>query len=93
MSPLQFNQTKSLLGRPGNKTTWATTLLEHTDVLQAYEAGMQEELEDPPPNQPDQQKAKKTPIPTNPPKTTPDIQNKGKEKMPPIARQTQDPLK
>ena len=29
--------------------TWATTLLTHTDVLQAYEEGLQEEeMEEPP---------------------------------------------
>ena len=43
--PLQFNQTKGLRGRPSDKINWATTLLEHTNVLQAYEEGLQEEQE------------------------------------------------
>ena len=56
LTPLQYKQTKELIGRPSDKITWATTVLEHTDVLQAYEEGLHEELEDPPLQQPEQQK-------------------------------------
>ena len=37
LAPLQYNQTKGLIVRPSDKIVWATTLIEHTDVLQAYE--------------------------------------------------------
>jgi hypothetical protein len=37
LTPLQYNQTKGLIGRPSDKIAWATTLLEHTDIFQAYE--------------------------------------------------------
>ena len=49
LAPLQYNQTKDLIGRTNDKIAWATTLLDLTNVLQAYEEGMKEqELEDPP---------------------------------------------
>jgi GTPase SAR1 family protein len=83
---------KGLIGRPSDKIHWATTLLEHTDVLQAYEAGLQEELEDPHPYQPNRQQQEQTRIPT-PPGQTPANQTKGKDKMPTMTRQTPDPLK
>jgi hypothetical protein len=40
LAPLQYNQTKELIGRPIDKIAWATTLLAHTDVLHAYEEGL-----------------------------------------------------
>jgi hypothetical protein len=43
LTPLRYNQTKGLTGRPSDKMAWATTILTHTDVLQAYEEGLQEE--------------------------------------------------
>jgi hypothetical protein len=71
---------------------WATTLLAHIDVLQAYEEGLQEqELEELLPTQIDKQ----SPIPQNLPKNKQDNvpQGKGKDKMPPIERQLPNPLK
>ena len=51
LAPLQYNQTKGLIGIPNDKIAWATTLMEHTDVLQAYEESLQEQvLKDPPSN-------------------------------------------
>ena len=87
LAPLQYHQTKGLIGRPIDNVAWATTVMKRTDVLQAYEEGLQEqELEDPPHNQPDIQKQGKTPISPYSPKNTPDNQNKGKDKMPPMVR-------
>jgi hypothetical protein len=37
LAPLRYNQTKGFSGRPNDKMTWATTMLTHSDVLQAYE--------------------------------------------------------
>ena len=42
LAPLQYNQTKGFIGRPSDKIAWATSLMEHTDVLQAYEEGLHE---------------------------------------------------
>ena len=89
---LQLNQTKGLIGRPSDKIHWATTLLEHTNVLQAYEELLQEEQEDPHPDQSNRQHLEQTRIPT-PPGQTPAKQTKGKDKMLPMTRQTLDPLK
>ncbi len=36
ITPLRYNQSKGLIGRPSDKITWPTTLLGHTDVPQAY---------------------------------------------------------
>jgi type IV secretory pathway VirB10-like protein len=94
LTPLQYTQSKGLIGRPSDKINWATTLLGHTDVLQAYEEGLQEDQEEPlPPNNTDQQNKEKPPTPKNIPKTTPENRNKGKDKMPPMTRATPDPLK
>jgi len=43
LPPLQYNQTKGLTCTPNNKMAWATTLLAHTDVLQAFEEGVQDQ--------------------------------------------------
>jgi hypothetical protein len=57
LTPLQYNMTKGLIGRPKDKIARATTLLAHTDVLQTYEEGLHEqEPEDPLPKQTNQQK-------------------------------------
>ena len=55
----------------------------------------EQEPEDLPPKQTDPQKQEKNPISPSLPKSKPDNlpQNKGKDKMPPIERQTLDPLK
>jgi hypothetical protein len=42
LPPLQYNQTKGLTCKPIDTMAWAITMLAHTDVLQAYEEGMQE---------------------------------------------------
>ena len=71
---------------------WATTLLAHTDILQDYEEGFQEqEQEEPPPTHTEKQ----TPTPHELPKTKTENQttNKGKDKIPPMERQLLDPLK
>jgi hypothetical protein len=53
LAPLQYNQTKGFIGRPIDTIAWAKILLAHTDVLQAYEEGLQEQnLKDPPPTKP-----------------------------------------
>ena len=63
LTPLQYNHTKGLIGRPSDKIAWATTLLDHTDVLQAYEENLheQEREEHPLPNR--QPKPRKDPHP------------------------------
>ena len=94
LTPLQYNQSKGLIGRPSDKIDWATTLLGHTDVLQAYEEGMMEDQEEPlPPTNTDQQNKGKPLTPKPVPETTPENWNKGKDKMPPMTRTTPDPLK
>ena len=40
LTPLRYNQTRGLTGRPSAKMAWATTILTHTDVLQAYDEGI-----------------------------------------------------
>ncbi len=42
ITPLRYNQTKGLTGRPSEKIAWATTILAHSDILTAYEKGLQE---------------------------------------------------
>ncbi len=49
ITPLQYNQSKGLIGRPSDKIVWATTLLGHTNVLQAYEEGLLEQNQEEPP--------------------------------------------
>jgi hypothetical protein len=96
LTPLQYNQSRGLIGRPSDKITWATSMLGHTDVLQAYEEGMLEhdqEESPPPPTNTDQQNKGKPPTQKVVPKTTPENRNKGKDKMPPMTRTTPDPLK
>ncbi len=39
-TPHRYNQTKGLIGIPGEKVVWATTLLAHLDILTTYEEGM-----------------------------------------------------
>jgi hypothetical protein len=92
LTPLRYNKTKGLTGRPIDKIAWATILLVHIDVLQAYEEGVQEqELEEPPPTQTYQQR----PNLSNPSKNTPASSppGKGKGKMPPMERHLPDPFK
>jgi hypothetical protein len=74
---------------------WAMTLLEHTDVLQAYEEGLQEQDPGgpPPTTNTDPKQGEKPATPKTTPKTTTENRNTGKEKMQPMARQTPDPLK
>ncbi len=77
---------------PIDKRTWAITLLTHTDVLQAYEEGLQEqEMEEPPLKH----TTKQIPIPPKLPKNKPENQTtgKGKDKMLPMERQLPNPLK
>ena len=95
LTPLQYNQTKGRIGRPSDKIALATAMLYHMDVLQAYEDGLQkQEMKDPPPSKTDHQNQGKTPTaPRNLTKTTPDNQNKEKEKMPPLTMLALDPLK
>jgi hypothetical protein len=77
LTPLRYNQAKGLTSRPNDKMNWATTLLAHTDVLQAYEEGLREqELEEPPPTHTEKQ----NPDPATLPKTKPDNQTTGKGK-------------
>jgi hypothetical protein len=45
MTPLRYNQTKGLKGRPSEKIAWATTLTAHPDILTSYEEGLQETKE------------------------------------------------
>ena len=66
---------------------WAATILTHTDVLQAYEEGLQEqEMEEPPLKH----TTKQIPQPTLP-MTKPENQTagKGKGKMPPMGGNSQ----
>ena len=44
LTPLRYNQTKGLTCKSNEKINWASTLLAHTDVLQAYEEGLQEPI-------------------------------------------------
>jgi hypothetical protein len=81
LMPLEYNQTKGLIGRPSDKIAWATTLLGHTDVLHAYEEGLLEyEHEEPPPptNPTAQQNQGKPPTPKTSPR--PHLKTKPKEK-------------
>jgi len=67
-------------------------MLTDTDVIQAYEEGLQgQELEEPPPTHTDKQ----NPDPPKLPKTKADNQttSKGRHNMPPMERQPPDPLK
>jgi len=93
LTPLQYNQTKGLVGRPSDKIAWALTLLGHSDVLKhAMKAFMNKSGKTPPqPNRPP--KTRKDPTSTHSPKSTPDNQNKGKENMPPMTRPTPNPRK
>jgi hypothetical protein len=95
LTPLQYNQSKSLIGRPSDKINGAITLLGHTDVLQAYEEGLleQDQEESPLLTNTDQQNKGKPLTPKVVPKITPYNRNKGKEKNPPMTRTTPDPLK
>jgi hypothetical protein len=49
-APLRYNQAKGLTDRPSEKIAWATTIMEHPDILSAYEEGLQgtEEKEEQP---------------------------------------------
>ena len=42
MTPLRYNKTKELTGRPCEKIAWATTILAHPDILTTYEEGLRE---------------------------------------------------
>ena len=44
-TPLRYNQTKGLIGRPGEKIAWAITLMAHPYILTACEEGLQETKE------------------------------------------------
>jgi hypothetical protein len=67
-------------------------MLAHTDVLQAYEEGLQEQgLEEPLHTQIDNQSPNPPNLPNNKLDNSP--QSKGKDKTPPIERQLPDPLK
>jgi hypothetical protein len=70
-------------------------LLEHIDVLPAYEEAMQEQEPEPLPQQLDKQKQAEHPNPSNPSKSKLDklTPNKDREKMLSMERQIQDPLK
>ena len=67
-------------------------MLAHTDVLQAYEEGLQEQEQEEPPQM---QTEKQSPSSHELPKTKTENQHtsKGKDKMPPLERQLLDPLK
>jgi len=84
-TPLRYNQTKGLIGRPNDKIALATTIMAHPDILTTYEDGLQEtEEEKPQTNQehhPSIATAKKPTPPT-----------KGKEKIPPMERHIPNPL-
>ncbi len=67
-------------------------MLAHTDALQAYEEGLQEQEQEEPPQT---QTEKQSPSSHKLPKTKTEKQNtgKGKDKMPPLEKQLPDPLK
>ena len=65
---------------------WATTLLAHNDVLQAYQKVLKESEPELLPTQGEKHKHADTTIPPNIPKGKAD-------KMPPMERQIPDPLK
>jgi hypothetical protein len=77
--PLHYNKTKRLAGKPSDKIAWATTLIAHPDILTAYEEGLQEtKKEQRQPNQ-EQRSSNNAAKQHTPP-------NKGKDKIPPMAR-------
>jgi hypothetical protein len=69
LTPLRYNQTKGLTGRPIDKMAWATTILTHTDVLQACEEGLQEQETE---ECLQTHTEKQVPIPPKHPNTTPE---------------------
>ncbi len=82
---LRFTQAKDPIGKHIDKTAWATTLYGHPNILSAYKAGLQDTDE----YTQDPQQPQRHPVAT----TTQD-KCKGKEPMmPPMARETQEPLK
>ena len=70
-------------------------MLAHTNVLEAYEEGLQEQEPEPLPTHPYKQKQGANSIPLNSPKSKIDNlpPNKGKEKMPPLEWQLPGPPK
>jgi hypothetical protein len=72
--------------------TWEITLLAHTDVLQAYEEGLQEQqLEEPPLTHTNKQSPNPPKLPQNKPNNQTTC--KGKDMMPLMEPQLPDPLK
>ena len=45
-TPLHYNQTKELTGRPSENFGWATTLMAHPDILTTYEEDLKESEEE-----------------------------------------------
>jgi len=78
-TPLRYNQTTGLIGRPSKKTAWATTLMAHPDILTTYEEGLQESKEEQQQTNQEQQPPDNTAKQPTPP-------FKGKEKIPPKER-------
>ncbi len=85
-APLIYNQTKGLTSRSNEKIAWATTLLTHPHILNAYEEGLHESEED-------QQQTNQEHQPPNNTEKQPPHQPNAKGKCPPMERHVPDPLK
>jgi hypothetical protein len=83
-TPLRFNQTKGLIGRPSEKIAWATMLMAHPDILTTYQEGLQETEEE-------QYQTNQEQQPTNNTAKKPPPPSKGKKKMPPWKGMSQTP--
>ena len=78
-TPLPYNQTKRLTGRPNENIAWATTLLAHPDILTKYEDGLQE-TED------ELQQSNQVQKPPNNTARKQTLPSKNKDQMPAMAR-------
>ena len=85
-TPLRYNQTKGLTGRPNEKIAWATTLMSHQDILTSYEEGLHKLEEEKQQTKQEWQPPDNTAKQSAPP-------SKSKEKMPSMERQVPDTLK